>query len=83
MGSEEGLVDKTGPFWGLVAEDRRHGAERLIPRLYSGKAEIQTCSCVRNACGVVFRVLRRRKPTKRLQRTNLSHSILPLDRPTG
>jgi len=34
MGSEEGLVDKTGPFSGLAAEDRRHGAQHLMPRLY-------------------------------------------------
>ena len=33
MGSEEGLADKTGPFSGLAAQDSRHGAEHLIPRL--------------------------------------------------
>jgi len=65
-GSEEGLVDKTGPFSGLAAEDRRHRAANWMPRLYKGKAEVETCSCVRNVCGVGFRVLRRRKPTKRL-----------------
>jgi hypothetical protein len=79
MGSEEGLVDKTGSFSGLAAEDRRHGADHLMPRLYRGKAEIGSCSCMRNACGVEFSVLRRRKPTKRLQRTVLSHSVLPLE----
>jgi len=40
MGGEEGLVDKTGAFSGLAAEDRRQGAEHLMPRLYKGKAEI-------------------------------------------
>jgi hypothetical protein len=50
----EGLVDKTGLFSGLAAEDRRHCGEHLMPRLYRRKAKIETCrvvwKCVR--CGV-------------------------------